>query len=72
MSSRTLAGEVITRILTHAPGDGEPIGGIKVCAASGWFAARPSGTEPLYKVYAESFKSAAHLEAIIGQAQALI
>lgn len=72
VSSRTLAGEVITRILTHAPGDGEPIGGIKVCAASGWFAARPSGTEPLYKVYAESFKSAAHLEAIIGQAQALI
>jgi len=49
----SLAGEPVTAVLDHAPGNGEPIGGLKVCTASGWFAARPSGTEDLYKIYAE-------------------
>ncbi len=51
-----LAGEKILTILTNAPGDGKPIGGVKVIAESGWFAARPSGTEEIYKIYAESFQ----------------
>jgi phosphoglucomutase len=68
----TLAGEPITAKLTRAPGNDAPIGGLKVVAATGWFAARPSGTENLYKVYAESFRSQDHLEAIVREAQAIV
>ncbi len=67
-----LAGEPITAKLTRAPGNGAAIGGLKVVAANGWFAARPSGTENIYKVYAESFKDQAHLDTIIGAAQAIV
>jgi phosphoglucomutase len=67
-----LAGEPITAKLTRAPGDNAPIGGLKVVAASGWFAARPSGTEHIYKIYAESFKDQAHLEAIVSEAQEIV
>jgi phosphoglucomutase len=67
-----LAGEPITAKLTRAPGNNAPIGGLKVVAASGWFAARPSGTEDIYKVYAESFKSQAHLDAIVNEAQEMV
>lgn len=67
-----LAGEAITRVLTHAPGNGASIGGLKVETANGWFAARPSGTEDIYKIYAESFVSAAHLEQILAEAKALV
>jgi phosphoglucomutase len=58
--------------LTNAPGNSAPIGGLKVVARSGWFAARPSGTENLYKLYAESFKGEAHLEMIILEAQEIV
>ena len=68
----TLAGEPITAKLTRAPGNDAPIGGLKVIAAGGWFAARPSGTENIYKIYAESFKSPAHLDAIVREAQAMV
>ena len=68
----TLAGETITSLLTVAPGNGAPIGGLKVMAASGWFAARPSGTEDVYKLYAESFQSLEHLRRIQAEAQAII
>ena len=67
-----LAGEKIQKILTTAPGDGNPIGGIKVIAESGWFAARPSGTEDVYKVYAESFRGPDHLKKIQAEAQAMV
>jgi phosphoglucomutase len=67
-----LAGERITAKLTKAPGDNAPIGGLKVVAASGWFAARPSGTEDIYKIYAESFKSETHLAAIVSEAQEMV
>lgn len=67
-----LAGEQIEQILTTAPGDGNPIGGIKVIAESGWFAARPSGTEEIYKIYAESFLGQDHLRHIEEEAQAII
>jgi len=67
-----LAGEPITAKLTRAPGNNAPIGGLKVVAASGWFAARPSGTENIYKIYAESFKSQAHLNAIVNEAQEMV
>lgn len=67
-----LAGEPITAKLTHAPGNNAPVGGLKVVAASGWFAARPSGTENIYKLYAESFKDEAHLDAIVREAQAIV
>ncbi len=67
-----LAGEAITAKLTSAPGNGAPIGGLKVCTASGWFAARPSGTEDIYKVYAESFRSPAHLQSLVSEAQAMV
>ncbi|GIK41469.1 MAG: phosphoglucomutase, alpha-D-glucose phosphate-specific [Chloroflexota bacterium] len=67
-----LAGDKITAKLTHAPCNHEPIGGLKVVTASGWFAARPSGTEDIYKVYAESFKGTAHLAAIQAEAQAIV
>jgi phosphoglucomutase len=68
----TLAGEPITAKLTRAPGNNAPIGGLKVVAENGWFAARPSGTENIYKIYAESFTGAAHLNAIVSEAQAIV
>jgi phosphoglucomutase len=67
-----LAGEPITAKLTAAPGNGASIGGLKVVAGSGWFAARPSGTENIYKIYAESFKSDTHLNAIVAEAQEIV
>src|SRR5262249_54381177 len=67
-----LAGERITAKLTHAPGNNAPIGGLKVVTASGWFAARPSGTEDIYKMYAESFQSQDHLDAIVSEAQEIV
>ncbi len=70
--NQSSAGEPITAKLTRAPGNDEPIGGLKVVAASGWFAARPSGTESLYKVYAESFRDEKHLEAIVSEAQSMV
>jgi phosphoglucomutase len=70
--STELAGEKIEAILTAAPGNGEPIGGIKVVAASGWFAARPSGTESVYKIYAESFRGEEHLRLLQEQAQRIV
>jgi len=68
----TLAGEPIRDKLTRAPGDGAPIGGLKVVTENGWFAARPSGTENIYKVYAESFKDQQHLDAIVNEAQRIV
>lgn len=67
-----LAGEPITAKLTRAPGNNAPIGGLKVVTTSGWFAARPSGTEDIYKIYAESFQGEAHLNAIVGEAQEIV
>jgi phosphoglucomutase len=67
-----LAGEPITGVLTNAPGNGAPIGGVKVTAAGGWFAARPSGTEDTYKIYAESFRGEDHLQRILDQAQTVV
>jgi phosphoglucomutase len=67
-----MAGEKITAKLTNAPGNNAPIGGLKVVAENGWFAARPSGTENLYKIYAESFKDAAHLQSIVDEAQQIV
>lgn len=67
-----LAGEKVLAALTRAPGNGAPIGGLKVISASGWFAARPSGTESIYKIYAESFKGEAHLRRIQDEAQAIV
>jgi phosphoglucomutase len=68
----TLCGEPILATLTRAPGNDAPIGGLKVVARSGWFAARPSGTENIYKIYAESFESPAHLDAIVAEARAMV
>jgi phosphoglucomutase len=68
----SLAGEAITAVLTRAPGNDQPIGGLKVITTNGWFAARPSGTEDVYKIYAESLRDEAHLEAILDQARALV
>ena len=68
----TLAGEPITAKLTCAPGNNAPIGGLKVVAANGWFAARPSGTENIYKIYAESFQDEAHLDTIVGEAKEIV
>ena len=68
----TLAGEPITARLTQAPGNGAAIGGLKIVTPSGWFAARPSGTEHIYKIYAESFKDASHLDALVSEAQQLV
>jgi phosphoglucomutase len=70
--STELAGEPITEKLTTAPGNGAPLGGLKVITASGWFAARPSGTEDVYKVYAESFKGPEHLARIQAEAQDVV
>jgi len=67
-----LAGERITATLTRAPGNDAPIGGLKVVTASGWFAARPSGTENIYKIYAESFQGEAQLNAIVSEAQEIV
>ncbi len=67
-----LAGERIEQVLNAAPGNNAPIGGIKVCAKSGWFAARPSGTEDIYKIYGESFRDEAHLRAILSEAQIIV
>jgi phosphoglucomutase len=72
ITATELAGEKITSVLDKAPGNGAAIGGIKVIAKSGWFAARPSGTEDIYKIYAESFSGAAHLQAILKEAQAIV
>jgi phosphoglucomutase len=72
VATERLAGEPITAKLTAAPGDGAPIGGLKVAADNGWFAARPSGTEDIYKIYAESFKNQSHLDAILSEAQEIV
>ncbi len=72
VTARELAGDAITARLTRAPGNGAAIGGLKVTTTNGWFAARPSGTENIYKIYAESFRSAAHLEQIIVEARTLV
>jgi phosphoglucomutase len=72
VKTSNLAGESITAKLTRAPGNGAAIGGLKVVAANGWFAARPSGTEEIYKIYAESFKDEAHLRAIVSEAQEIV
>jgi phosphoglucomutase len=72
VTASALAGEPITSKLTRAPGNNAPIGGLKVTTASGWFAARPSGTENIYKVYAESFKDQAHLSAILSEADGIV
>jgi phosphoglucomutase len=72
VAAKELAGEPITAKLTRAPGNDAPIGGLKIVAENGWFAARPSGTENIYKIYAESFKGQEHLAAIQAEAQAIV
>jgi phosphoglucomutase len=72
VTSTQLAGEAITAVLTHAPGNNAAIGGIKVVTGSGWFAARPSGTESIYKIYAESFRGSSHLGLLVAEAQTLV
>jgi phosphoglucomutase len=72
VATDTLAGDPITAKLTAAPGNGAPIGGLKVVTDHGWFAARPSGTEDIYKIYAESFKDQSHLAAIVQEAQEIV
>ncbi len=72
VAADTLAGEAITARLTRAPGNGADIGGLKVVAKNGWFAARPSGTENIYKIYAESFLGREHLERLKGEAQGIV
>ena len=72
VTESSLAGEPIVAKLTRAPGNNELIGGLKVTAESGWFAARPSGTENIYKIYAESFQSEAHLNTIVAGAQQIV
>ena len=72
MTATELAGEPIVAKLTRAPGNDAPIDGLKVVTQQGWFAARPSGTENIYKLYAESFKSQAHLDAILEAAQKIV
>src|SRR5665647_42107 len=72
LAIKELAGEPVQAVLTAAPGNGQSFGGIKVTAESGWFAARPSGTEDVYKIYAESFRSEIHLRQIQSEAQAAI
>ena len=72
VKSTTLAGEAITQILSHAPGNNQAIGGLKVMTENGWFAARPSGTEDIYKIYAESFVGDAHLSRLVEEAQVLV
>ncbi|MCV6071584.1 phosphoglucomutase, alpha-D-glucose phosphate-specific, partial [Escherichia coli] len=72
VAAETLAGDEITARLTHAPGNGAAIGGLKVTTANGWFAARPSGTEDIYKIYCESFKGEEHLKQIEAEAQEIV
>jgi phosphoglucomutase len=72
IQSTKLAGETITNIQTHAPGNNAAIGGVKVSTENGWFAARPSGTEEIYKIYAESFNGSDHLDLLVKEAQALV
>src|SRR4029453_13442162 len=72
VKEEALPGERITAKLTRAPGNDAPIDGLKIVTRSGWFAARPSGTENIYKIYSESFQSVAHLDALVGEAQALV
>jgi len=72
VTATELAGSPITGVLTHAPGNGAAIGGLKVTTADGWFAARPSGTEDVYKIYAESFRGDEHVAEILSQAQVLV
>jgi phosphoglucomutase len=72
VTQHELAGENIQHVLTEAPGNGAAIGGLKIDAASGWFAARPSGTEDIYKIYAESFRDSAHLQHLIAEAQHIV
>ncbi|MEO5737954.1 MAG: alpha-D-glucose phosphate-specific phosphoglucomutase, partial [Variovorax sp.] len=72
VTSTELAGEKIEHVLPNAPANGAAIGGIKVMAANGWFAARPSGTESIYKIYVESFKGEEHLQRIVTEAQAIV
>ncbi len=72
VQAKQLAGEPITRVMTHAPGNHAPLGGLKVETANGWFAARPSGTEDIYKIYAESFISLKHLQQILDEAKTLV
>jgi phosphoglucomutase len=72
ITSTELAGEPVTSVLDRAPGNDAPIGGVKVSSASGWFAARPSGTENIYKIYAESFRGADHLARLLQEAQEIV
>jgi phosphoglucomutase len=72
VTASELAGEAITAKLVNAPGNDAPIGGLKVVTANGWFAARPSGTENLYKLYAESFKNADHLQTVVTEAKRIV
>jgi phosphoglucomutase len=72
VTSTELAGEKITDVIDNAPGNGAPIGGIKVVSENGWFAARPSGTEAIYKIYGESFRSDEHLRRILVEAQTIV
>lgn len=72
VTAELLAGEKIIQILSHAPGNNAAIGGIKVVTDNGWFAARPSGTEEIYKIYAESFIDQQHLQTIIKEAQDIV
>lgn len=72
VTSDTLAGDAITAVQTRAPGNDAAIGGVKVSTDNGWFAARPSGTEQIYKIYAESFKGEAHLQDLISEAEKLV
>ena len=72
VTATELAGEPITATLTSAPGNGAAIGGLKVTTESGWFAARPSGTEDVYKIYAESFRDPEHLERLQTEARGLV
>jgi phosphoglucomutase len=72
VKAKDLAGEKIEALITRAPGNDAPIGGLKVVTKNGWFAARPSGTEDIYKIYAESFLGKDHLQRILGEAQTLV
>jgi phosphoglucomutase len=72
VTASALADDPIVAKLTHTPGNGAAIGGLKVVTDRGWFAARPSGTENIYKLYAESFRSQAHLDTIVAQAQEIV
>jgi phosphoglucomutase len=72
VKAEIMAGETITAKLTKAPGNGASIGGLKVTTANGWFAARPSGTENIYKIYAESFQDENHLNQVVAEAQQIV